>query len=303
MSTLTGSVSRGVVLPKFDADEKKWRMFSMQMLAYATMNNWYDALTEGGESDFPSRHDEDVSDSSTTAKAKKAALHRNRLAMACLTMALGDESLIQYVDKASTSGHPNGEAHIVWKCLKDKYEPKDGVNRVAMIKQLFAIDFPEKQDPSKYFGEMSGIRARYQTAAKKLSEDLQIAAVVIGAPAIYDDVITAEQRSKGDAMTLENLEEAMRTLYRVKIEARKGTDDNDGDENTEMQLAAFSGTCFKCNEKGHMAHQCPKKRSFSGKCHNCDIRGHRMKDCRKPGGGASREVANPQIDGEVEVLL
>ena len=303
MSTLTGSVSRGVVLPKFDADEKKWRKFRMQILAYATMNNWDDALTEGGESDFPSSHDEDVSGSSTTAKAKKAALHRNRLAMACLTMALDDESLIQYVDKASTSGHPNGEAHILWKALKDKYEPKDGVNRVAMIQQLFGIGFKKEQDPSEFFGEMSGIRARYQTAAKKLSEDLQIAAVVIGAPAMYDDVITAEQRSKGDAMTLENLEEAMRTLYRVKIEAKKGTDDDDDDKDTEMQLAAFSGTCFKCNEKGHMANQCPKKSSFSGKCHNCGIRGHRVKDCKKPGGGASTEVANPNIEGEVEVLI
>ena len=82
---MTGSVTRGVVMPKFGGKEDKWRMFRMQILAYATMNNWDDALTEGGESDFPSTHDEDVSGSSATAKAKKAALHRNRLAMACLT--------------------------------------------------------------------------------------------------------------------------------------------------------------------------------------------------------------------------
>lgn len=301
MSDLSqSSAIRGVTLPKFSGKEEDFPMFSTQMMmAYATMNNWDEALTEGGESDFPSRHDADVSGASAAAKAKRAALHRNRMAMACLVMAVEEKRLLQYVEKAKTAAYPNGEAHLLWKHLKDKYEPKDGVNRVAMIKQMFGIDFVDDQDPSEFFGEVAGIRSRYETATKKLSEDLQMAAVVIQAPAIYDDVITAEQRSKGDAMTMECLEEAMRTLYRVKIESKK----NPGGTTTKEVALAFVGKCFKCGEKGHMANKCPKRSSFSGKCHNCNIRGHRMQDCKKPGGGASGEVANPNIDGDVEVLV
>ena len=208
------------------------------------------------------------------------------------------------MDKAKTAEHPNGEAHLLWKYLKEKYEPKDGVNRVAMIKQMFSIGFKEDKDPYEFFGEMAGIKSRYETATKKLSADLQMAAVVIQAPAIYDDVIAAEQRSKGDAMTMENLEEAMRTLYRVKIEAKKIPAMKTNDGENELNLA-FVGKCYNCGETGHIASKCPNEKksgSFSGKCFNCGKRGHRKGDCNKPGGGAF-ETANINVDQDIEVLI
>ena len=58
MSDLSqSSAIRGVTLPKFSGKEEDFPMFSTQMMAYATMNNWDEALTEGGESNLPSRHD------------------------------------------------------------------------------------------------------------------------------------------------------------------------------------------------------------------------------------------------------
>lgn len=201
-------------------------------------------------------------------------------------------------------GHPNGEAHLLWKYLKENYEPKDGVNRVAMIKQMISVGFKDEQDPCEFFGEMAGIKSRHETATKKLSEDLQMAAVVIQAPDIYDDVITAEQRSKGNAMTMENLEDAMRTLYRVKIEAKKGPVVKTNNDN-ELNLA-FVGKCYNCGEKGPIASKCPndkKSGSFSGKCFSCGKRGHRKDECTKPGGGAAHEMANVNVDEDIEVLI
>ena len=38
--------------------------------------------------------------------------------------------------------------------------------------------------------------------------------------------------------------------------------------------------CHKCNEKGHYANECPKKKEKT-KCTHCGHKGHVEKDCRK----------------------
>ena len=38
--------------------------------------------------------------------------------------------------------------------------------------------------------------------------------------------------------------------------------------------------CHKCNEKGHYANECPKKKEKT-KCTHCGHKGHMEKDCRK----------------------
>jgi hypothetical protein len=61
-----------------------------------------------------------------------------------------------------------------------------------------------------------------------------------------------------------------------------------------MALAAFGGTCYNCQEKGHRPNQCPKKDGpsngnhnasgnnrgkFKGECNNCGKIGHKKSEC------------------------
>jgi hypothetical protein len=67
-----------------------------------------------------------------------------------------------------------------------------------------------------------------------------------------------------------------------------------GHDGGDMVLSAFGGTCYNCQEKGHISNQCPKKdgpnngyRNISGntrgkfkeECNNCGKIGHKKSDC------------------------
>jgi hypothetical protein len=55
---------------------------------------------------------------------------------------------------------------------------------------------------------------------------------------------------------MDDLEDAMNKLWRQGGGSQKKHTGNDGGE---MVLAAFGGTCYNCQDKGHIANQCPKK--------------------------------------------
>jgi hypothetical protein len=103
--------------------------------------------------------------------------------------------------------------------------------------------------------------------------------------------LTSEKRTKGDDLTMDDLEDAMNQLWRQGGGSQKKDTSDDGGE---MMLAAFGGTCYNCQEKGHRANQCPKKYKpsngnhivsgdtrgkFKGECNNCGKIGHKKSDC------------------------
>ena len=101
-------------------------------------------------------------------------------------------------------------------------------------------------------------------------------------PKDYADILAVTEQKKGDALTMKDLEEAMNTQFRI----RYGDTEKDDEGESELALSAFSGTCYKCNKKGHKANNCLEKKQsgqsggkFKGKCNGCGKTGHRYADC------------------------
>jgi hypothetical protein len=71
-------------------------------------------------------------------------------------------------------------------------------------------------------------------------------------------VITALQVAQGNAITIDNLEDAMDLYHCNVINEGKGTNH---DEEGKVVLSGFTGACYKCGEVGHTKANCPKKQS------------------------------------------
>ena len=103
---------------------------------------------------------------------------------------------------------------------------------------------------------------------------------------MYNTTIAAARREKKKNLTLNDLEEEMRDLWRITYGEDLQSDD-DEEEDREIALNTFDGICYECGKKGHRARDCPSKDNndgtrkgrFNGKCHECGKVGHRKDDC------------------------
>jgi hypothetical protein len=103
---------------------------------------------------------------------------------------------------------------------------------------------------------LAEIEVDYAGTAIKSTEQDCIGVVFATAAEKYKSVLTSEQHTKGADLTMDDLEDSMNQLWRQGGGSQKKHTGNDGGE---MMLAAFEGTCYNFQEKGHRAKQCPKK--------------------------------------------
>jgi hypothetical protein len=92
--------------------------------------------------------------------------------------------------------------------------PTDIVALVEVRTALNAVRMKKKSDPKDMFEEIAGIRYRYGTVTRPVTEEECIAVAINVAPEIYAGPLVSEQRSKGTALTLKDLEDCMTQLYR-----------------------------------------------------------------------------------------
>jgi len=114
-----------------------------------------------------------------------------------------------------------------------------------------------------------------------------------------------------------HLEAAMRKIWR-QGGGSKGlaTVTTNPKKQTEIVLTAFSGICYVCKERGHLATHCPNKikqgqpktvsktahtgkgKRFNGSCNHCGKQGHRKADCWELPENAAKKLSYLQGRGE-----
>ncbi len=179
-------------------------------MAFASVFAFAKALKVGGEYDLPTREDVTIDLTTLEGKAAAAAIKRNSVAVANLTMAFTTDGLMAFIYKSMSDEWPNGAAHEIVKELKNRYHPADTMTRVEMRKQLNKVSMKQKDDPNVLFDKLASIKHQYDTVTKKIEEEDLIAIVLDVAPAQYQQMLTGEQLRLGNSLTLDNLNVARR---------------------------------------------------------------------------------------------
>eukprot|EP00977_Amphora_coffeiformis_P005922 scaffold1253_cov146-Amphora_coffeaeformis.AAC.5 len=259
------SDSQSVKLPLFDGKAKSFTMFWMRFKAYGAVKGFLPALQVGGEGDMPADEATALDLNDPTEKRQAEAKKRNAVAVASLTMAFTTQALMKHVTKACNDDWPGGLAHKIVKSLFAKYRPKDNITKVELRMMLNKVSMKNNDDPDKLFEQLGEI-VNYDTNGSVDEADL-MAVVFTVAPERYQSVLSAVQLEKKDALTLEDLEEAMDQVWRQKSATKNGG--RKDEEDKEMSLAGTDGG------KGGYGN----KKKFSGNCNMCGKKGHRAIDC------------------------
>ena len=101
------------------------------------------------------------------------------------------------------------------KLMIAKYQPIDTVSRVELRQALNGVKIRSDENPTKLFKQINAIKNRYSSGSVRIDEAELIAVVIDAAPTDYKVILTAEQRAKRDALTLDNLAEAMNHHWRI----------------------------------------------------------------------------------------
>jgi hypothetical protein len=189
---------------------------------------------------------------------------------------------------------------------------------------LAKVKMKKDDEPSILFEQLSAIENRFKKPGQQIPDDDLIAAVLTAAPKEYVSILTAEQRSKGIALRLTDLESAMTQHWRQTTDTLSAAE-----EGNEVTLLGFNGICYNCQKPGRRANECPEKANrnsggrnnnnnrnfsrggrgrsnggnknfeFKGNCNNCGKKGHAEVTCWMLPSNASKRPAwlKPREDG------
>jgi hypothetical protein len=289
--------TKSVKLPSFNGTQESFPMWWTRFEAYATVHKFEGAIMmTGPEPDMPSKASDVIDESTDDGKKKAAAKKRNAIAIASLSMAFTTEAMMRLIYKSKSTDWPGGLAHQVVKSLFKKFRPIDTVTKVELQQALGEVSMKQKEDPAVIFEQIGSIENRYSDGTTTISNEELMAVVLNAAPKEYKSVLTTEQRIKGNALTLDDLESAMTQLYR-QMYPREGTNGRN-DMDSEIALSAFNGICFKCNKRGHKASDCTSSGAGKGggnrnphknkKCFGCGKMGHIAANCWEKESNASK---------------
>jgi gag-polypeptide of LTR copia-type/Zinc knuckle len=291
---------RSIPLPQFSGQEEDYLMWKGKMRGFAMAKGIWIALTDAGK--LPGKEDAVLDEVKEEAafKARKA----NSLLMAYLMNAFKKNSDTKIVMNASDDDWPSGKAVDVFDKLDQKYNPKDLQTDLELERKLQKVSMKKGDDPDTLFEQIDDIATWYDTTTKKIEESKKLSVIISKAHEDYQSILATTATTKGNALTLDDLQLVMKTFYR-QSNSKRGTGasgaNGQSKEDGEIQLLVIPGLenmiCRKCRQKGHKAVQCPRKsnggsnahgsgggkasrkQKFQGKCNLCDKPGHKADDC------------------------
>ena len=312
------SVEKSIRIVTFSGKRNDWRQWSKKFLAVAERKEYRLILEK--DSDMIEK----------TAEEKKKM---NSLAYNDLLLSMTDDVSFGLVDESSSVVYPEGDAHMAWGKLMQRYESQTNASRVKLMGQFSSSRLKKNnQDPDSWISELELMRIRLKKMGTPIDDEYLMMHILNNLPSAYDSLIeNLEDRldSVLDPLTLSILRDKLSEKYE-KIRKRKGWDDDSASEDEEERALfakSFKGRCRKCGKFGHKGADCRsngkqnqgnqdktktgKGRAgggkFQGKCYHCGKIGHREADCWKKHGKpkANEEQGNQAAEepNEDEVAL
>jgi Zinc knuckle len=150
---------------------------------------------------------------------------------------------------------------MVIKHMVNRYKPDNATAMAECASRLMRLRLGPTANPADLFTKIADIQAQYESANYTIDQRMIVSTVLRAAPVQYKSVIPALQVSKGNSMTVSDLEDAMDLYHRNVINVAKPTGRNKavGGDEGKVTLSGFTGACYKCGEMGHTKANCPKK--------------------------------------------
>jgi hypothetical protein len=207
---------------------------------------------------MPAGEDSPRNPNAATAAAEVAALAKNKAAHAHSANCMTASRDMGYVRGGISEAWPNGLTSAVIKCMfvLDKLD-----NAMALAKcqaRLMRLKIGAKANPLDLFVKIAEIKAQYKSATYTIDHHLIVSTMLHAAPLHYKLVISAVQVAQGNAMTIDNLEDAMDLYHCILNNKGKGANHN---EEGKAVLSGFTRACHTCGEVGHTKANCPKKQA------------------------------------------
>ena len=291
MADQPNSVRTTRYAPVFAGKAEEFQIWWTRFKAFASVQGFASALSDQAESDLPATEATPLA-TGDAGDNQRATIKRNNLAVANLTMAFQTDALMGLVYKACDDDWPAGQAWKIVGALKHKYMPDDRISRVELRKALTSVTMRKDDDPAKLFEQLSAIENKFNKPGNVIPEEELIAVVISAAPESYVSLLTSEQRARGDALTLQHLEEAMTQQHRQVVGNRNNTDQDD-----EINLLAFGGVCYRCGATGHKASTCT---GLNNKKQQQGRRGNENKKVNAP--YAAKKGTRQQIAGKIQTM-
>jgi hypothetical protein len=254
----------------------------MQWNSFAQVEGFSDALITKGHPYMPTDYKTVIPDDGQGQGRKQArAKKENAKSVAYYTLAFKSARLRSMIDKAKIDEWPGGETWMINAALVKKYRPDDIIAAAEVRRRLNDVSMKKNDDPAILCKQLAEIEVAYAGTTIKIIEQDYIGVVFATYAEKYHSVLTSEQRTKGADLTMDDLEDVMNQLWR---QGGGSQEKHTGTDGGEMVLAAFGGTCYNCQEKGHRANHGPKKDGSSngnrnasgnakgkleGECNNC----------------------------------
>ena len=197
------------ILP-FSGHEYEWREWNKKFLAKAEISG-YKGILEGTVT--PPK-DSDTYDRRTKNGKKKEKLRQlqkdayGQLILSCTGIAFG------FVDNATSTAHPNGDAKLAWDNLNNKYAAMTVANRIELM-QFFSssrLHFTN-EDPDLWIQRIEHLRGGLKNMNHDITDDNIIAHILTNLPSEYSEIVTSLE---GDINNLkyEDLKTRLRAFHR-----------------------------------------------------------------------------------------
>ena len=277
-TTSNDKSATAVKVPTFSGKKSDYPIWWMRFRSHARVYNFIQALSEQPDPDLPGTEDAVIDESTDSGKKQKKALHRNTMAVSCLSMALQADDDLKLVMKSITADWPGGQAHIIIKGLNRNYTSENIAAKTRIRQDINKINMTDTMNPKILRKKISQIENRHN---HELGDDDLVAIVIEKAAPVYNTIVAAEQRAKGSQVTADDLIDAMMTQWNLHHD-----EDDDGEDGTESSLdsgglslqatqvvknapicQAVGSTnsevsspyviCNFCQEPGHGYYQCP----------------------------------------------
>lgn len=185
---------------------------------------------------------------------------KNMLACSALLMLIEDYNY-SYIQECTM-------AKDAWDILEAAFKDSGICRRVDMLKHLISLKLNECESMEDYINQMTTTTLKISKSGLKIDDEIIASLMLAGLPDDYRPMVMAIENSS-EKLSTDKIK--TRLLQEVNYEkSNNGASALVAKSKTKSKVNIKTVKCFECNEIGHYARKCPKKKSKKRRFVDCN---------------------------------